>query len=275
VYRIGDFSRIARVSCRLLRYYDEIGLLKPATVERDSGYRSYSADQLPQLNRILVLKELGLSLEEIGRIVARTVSADELRGMLLMRRTEIERSMAAEAGRLRQIETRIAQVEADGQLSVDDVVVRAEPAHRLLSVRQTVESFAAARTLIGKVVEATRRLERRKALGTLVALAHSPEFEADSIDLEVGYVLNGAYEDDARVPWMSERELPAVAQMAACVRVGLPEHAHLVTTKIGRFVAANGYRLAGPSREVFLQPPQLDHMEKSVVEMQFPVEKSG
>ena len=64
MFKIGDFSRIARVSARLLRYYDEIGLLKPGSTERDTGYRYYSASQLPRLNRILVLKELGLSIRK-------------------------------------------------------------------------------------------------------------------------------------------------------------------------------------------------------------------
>jgi effector-binding domain-containing protein len=74
---------------------------------------------------------------------------------------------------------------------------------------------------------------------------------------------------------LAVRELPAVESMAACVRVGLPEHAHLITGKIGRFVELNGLRLAGPSREVFLRPPRPDRMEESVVEMQFPVERVG
>lgn len=273
MYRIGDFSRIARVSCRLLRYYDEIGLLKPASVERDSGYRYYSAGQLAQLNRILVLKELGLQLEEIARILSRAVSADELRGMLMLRRTEVERSVAAESDRLRQIETRIAQVEAEGRLSVDDVVVRAEPARRMLAVRQMVESFTAARAVIARVIESARTSARRKALDSLVAIAHSPEFELDSIDLEVGFLLRDAGDSATAIPGLTARELPAVAQMATCVRIGLPEQAHLVTAKIGQFVGANGYRLAGPSREVFLQAPQLDRMDQSVVEMQFPIER--
>ena len=72
---------------------------------------------------------------------------------------------------------------------------------------------------------------------------------------------------------LSVRELPAVERMATCVRIGLPERAHLITGKIGVFMEANGYTLAGPSREVFLQPPRLDRMEESVVEMQFPVAK--
>jgi hypothetical protein len=67
------------------------------------------------------------------------------------------------------------------------------------------------------------------------------------------------------------RELEGVERMAVCVRVGLPEDAHLVTANIGRFLEASGDMLAGPSREVFLQPPDLDRMHEAVVEMQFPI----
>src|SRR6185503_7961385 len=88
VFKIGDFSRIARVSCRLLRYYDEIGLLKPGSTQRDSGYRYYSASQLPRLNRILVLKELGLSLEEIARVLDSNLS--EAQAQLLEHEDAIE-----------------------------------------------------------------------------------------------------------------------------------------------------------------------------------------
>ena len=75
MFRIGEFSRIARVSMRLLRYYEELGLLRPDHTDRSNGYRYYSAAQLPQLNRILVLKELGFPLEDIGRVLSEGVSA--------------------------------------------------------------------------------------------------------------------------------------------------------------------------------------------------------
>ncbi len=58
MYSIGEYARIAQVSKRLLRYYDEIGLFQPVKIDRDSGHRYYSATQLPELNRILALKEL-------------------------------------------------------------------------------------------------------------------------------------------------------------------------------------------------------------------------
>lgn len=274
MFKIGDFSRIARVSCRLLRYYDELGLLKPAQLERDSGYRYYSASQLPRLNRILVLKELGLSLEDIARVLDSNLSAAELRGMLMVRRNDAQRALAEEMERLRHIESRIAQIDAEGALSVDDVIMRSEPAQQLLSTRRVVPSFAAARELIRELGESVRALKSKGLLGRLTAIAHAQEFEVDRIDVEVGFVLQADLQSEVRLASgepLSVRELPAVERMATCVRIGLPERAHLITGKIGVFLEANGYGLAGPSREVFLQPPRLDRMEESVVEMQFPV----
>lgn len=262
------------MSCRLLRYYDELGLLKPAQLERDSGYRYYSAAQLPRLNRILVLKELGLSLEDIARVLDSNLSAAELRGMLMMRRNDAQRALAEEMERLRHIESRIAQIDAEGELSVDDVIMRSEPAQQLLSTRRVVPSFAAARELIRELSESLRGLKSTGVLGRLTAIAHAQEFEVDRIDVEVGFVLQGDLQLEVRLASgepLSVRELPAVERMATCVRIGLPERAHLITGKIGVFLEANGYGLAGPSREVFLQPPRLDRMEESVVEMQFPV----
>ena len=272
MFRIGEFSRIARVSARLLRYYDELGLLKPGVVDAASGYRYYTSSQLQRLNRILVLRDLGLSLEQIGGVIDQNASADQLRAMLELRRADAERALAEETARLRQIEARIAQI--DGGEDIDDVLLRAEPAHRILAVRDTVGSFVEARQIIGELVRGLPRRLPRASLGPLIGIAHSSEFEPDAIDVEVGYILVGAPPEDLS-PLGSRplhlRELPAVAQMAACVRVGLPEHAHLITGKIGRYVEGNGYRLAGPGREVFLRPPRPDRMEESVVEMQFPV----
>jgi DNA-binding transcriptional MerR regulator len=274
VFTIGDFSRLARVSCRLLRYYDELGLLRPATVDTATGYRYYSAKQLPRLNRILVLKDLGFSLEEIPRLLDEQVDAGELRGMLLLRRAEVERSLAAEAERLRSIETRIAQIDTEGRLAADDVRIRAEPARRFLSVRATLASFAAARSLVRAVAEETRRRVPKEALGSLMAVAHAPEFEADSIDVQIGFSLlkaTSAAVEIAEFGALGVEELPAIETMATCVRIGLPEHAHLVTARIAATMEARGFRLAGPSREVFLEPPKFERMQDSVVEMQFPV----
>jgi DNA-binding transcriptional MerR regulator len=276
MFRIGEFSRIARVSARLLRYYDELGLLKPGVVDASTGYRYYTSSQLQRLNRILVLRDLGLTLEQIGAVIEEHASADRLRSMLELRRADAERALDDEALRLRQIEARIAQLEAGSEADLDDVLIRAEPARNIVAVRDTVGSFVEARMIIGELARILPKRVPRESLGPIIGIAHSTEFEPDAIDVELGFVLNGELPVD--LPSIGRRqlqvrELPAVPHMAACVRVGLPEDAHLITGRIGRYVEAGRFRLAGPGREVFLRPPRADRMEESVVEMQFPVER--
>ena len=272
MFRIGDFSRIARVSARLLRFYDEIGLFTPAHTDAQSGYRYYKVAQLARLNRILVLKDLGFSLDQVRDILNSNVDAAELRNMLRLRRNDVEQTLAVESRRLHHIETRIAQIESDGALFAEDVIVRAEPRHRLLSLRRTVPSFGAARELILELRGHARRLLPKGHPEALIAIAHSPQFEQDEIDVEFGCVLKDELKGGIRAGSVVKlRELEGVERMAVCVRVGLPEDAHLVTARIGRFLEASGDMLAGPSREVFLQPPDLDRMHEAVVEMQFPI----
>lgn len=274
MFRIGEFSRIGRVSMRLLRYYDELGLLRPAHTDTSNGYRYYTAAQIPQLNRILVLRDLGLTLEQIARALQNCVSAEELRGMLLMRRAEIEQLQAEQALQLRHLESRIASLDADSEAVPDDVVIRAEPEHRYLSLRTRYPSFAAA---VAMALEMNRDVPRqvgRGALGTFVGVSHSAEFEPDDLDVELGFTLES---EPSKLPviggeQLEIRTLPAHARVATCVRVGSPVHAHLSTAKIARYLEATGYDLAGPSREIFLEPPRDGKLEQAVVEMAFPVE---
>src|SRR5262245_33492126 len=154
MFRIGEFSRIARVSGRLLRYYDQIGLLKPVRVDTTTGYRYYSADQLVTLNRILALKDLGLPLEQVSRMLHDNVSTDEIRGMLIMQRAQAEESIAKANLRLRQIESRLEQIDKHGHMeAAPDVVVKSVPARHALAARQMLPDFAAARLLIRELLE--------------------------------------------------------------------------------------------------------------------------
>lgn len=69
MFSIGEFARHGRISVRMLRHYDAIGVLVPATVDPVSGYRFYRAGQLPRLNRIIALKDLGFSLRQVQQIL--------------------------------------------------------------------------------------------------------------------------------------------------------------------------------------------------------------
>jgi DNA-binding transcriptional MerR regulator len=76
MFTIGEFAQHGRVSVRMLRHYDAIGLLRPACVDPATGYRSYQVSQLAELNRLIALKELGFSLRQVRAIMAEQVSVE-------------------------------------------------------------------------------------------------------------------------------------------------------------------------------------------------------
>ncbi|EDY50159.1 conserved hypothetical protein [Streptomyces clavuligerus] len=142
MFTIGDFARHGRVSARMLRHYDALGLLRPARTDPCTGYRHYAADQLSRLNRIIALKDLGLTLEQVGRILEDRVGPEELRGMLVLRRAELEEAMARAAERLGQVEARLRSIESEGRMPIDEVIVKSLPAVRVAQLSGVAESYA-------------------------------------------------------------------------------------------------------------------------------------
>jgi DNA-binding transcriptional MerR regulator len=120
VFTIGGFARIAGVSAKVLRAYDAAGLFAPAWVDPSSAYRYYSPAQLPEFRRILALRDVGMSLAEIGRLVGGGV---DLRAALERRRDELEHERREVERRLAALDIRVA-AGAVGSLEPDVVLRR-------------------------------------------------------------------------------------------------------------------------------------------------------
>src|SRR5215475_11988679 len=185
MFRIGEFSRIARVSGRLLRYYDSIGLLSPQRIDPATGYRYYSAEQLGRLNRILALKDLGLSLEQVARMVDGKISTSEIRGMLMLKKAELERTLSEEAVRLRHIESRLQQIDEQGSLRDYDVVVKSAARQPYLSVRRTYPGIGEVVAMLRDVSRAATARIPESARDAMIVFAYS-DFEDEGLDLEIG-----------------------------------------------------------------------------------------
>jgi DNA-binding transcriptional MerR regulator len=127
MFSIGEFARLGGVSVRTLRHYDKIGLLRPANVDPLTGYRSYSAAQLGQLNRIMALKELGLSLVQARKLLE-GVTLEELRGMLMLRRAQLEDELEQHTNQLLGIEARLRHIAKEDAMPADDIMVKTIPA---------------------------------------------------------------------------------------------------------------------------------------------------
>lgn len=274
MFRIGEFAQIAQVSCRQLRNYDQLGLLRPDRTDPQSGYRYYSIRQLPRLNSILALKELGLMLEQIGPLLENAISPEELRAMLTMRRAQVEQSLHAEETRLRHIESRIAQIDRQGRIEGYDVIVKSVAATPLLSLRRTFDGMDEVVPMVRAIAEEGARQIRPALRDKLIVVARN-DVEDEKLDLEIGFSLTRRSNASVRISGsctLLASELPAVPTMATIVRPGTNATSHSSFAAIGTWIEANKCEIAGPCREVFLEsiaePPGL---EGALVEIQFPV----
>lgn len=267
MFKIGEFSHIARVSTRLLRYYDSLGLLEPSHTDPATGYRYYTAEQLPDLNRILALKEMGLSLDEVGKLLTDDVPAEQLRGMLALKRSQLAREVEEKEASIRSIESRIDQIES-GEDDVDLLVKHVDTAS-FASLRDRFADLPAVIALADHIEDAAASFAGRLPHPSLAAVWHEDWSDSD-LDLEIG-LLGSAISRDlplATGQVLIPSTLPA-AEVLSTIRVGAPDLAHGVYGAVGRWMAANGARMAGPVRELVHQRPGPG--VAPVVEVQFPI----
>jgi len=272
MFTVGEFARLAQVSKRLLRYYDEIGLLKPDHTDSSSGYRFYTAGQLASLNRILALKDLGLSLEQIQRTLESDVSVDELQGMLMMKKAEIENQLLEEMRRIRKIETRLQIIRDEEANTEASVVVKNIPTYSVLGVRRVVETYEASLQIFGQM---HRQLPRKLRNGFFYCVCHDDDFVETNLDLEMGVLLEKTHEgaitlSDGLI--LEESELPGAEMMATTIVHGTLENIFVGYAGIMRWAENNGYRLTGMSRERLLQLPENPYDNKIITEIQYPIE---
>lgn len=141
MFTIGDFARYGRVSARMLRHYDALGLLRPDRTDPVTGYRYYGAAQLARLNRVIALKDLGFTLQQVRAVLDERVDTEELRGMLRLRRAELEEAMNAAASRLTRVEARLRSIESEGHMPDNDVVTKRVPAVRVAELTGTAAGY--------------------------------------------------------------------------------------------------------------------------------------
>ena len=278
MFRIGEFAQIAQVSGRQLRFYDQLGLLRPAHIDHQTGYRYYTIRQLPRLNSILALKELGLSLEQIGPLLEKDISPVELRSMLTLKRAQLERSLQEEEARLRHIESRIAQIDREGKTEGFDVIMKSVAATPILSINCAFESMDEVVRMVRTVAEEGARQIKPALRDKLVVIAHN-DVDSEKLDLDIGFSLTRPSNASVRIAgdlMLRAGELPAVETMATIVRPGTNAESHTSFSTVGRWIEANAYEIAGPCREIFLEPiTGPPGFEGALVEIQFPVRRAA
>jgi len=265
MFSIGDFARLGRVSVRMLRHYDAIGLLRPAHVDPATGYRSYEARQLPRLNRIIALKDLGFTLGQVHTILEERVDGPELHGMLRLRRAQIEAGIAADTARLAQVEARLRAIESEGAMPTEEVVIKSVEPVRVAELSAVAASYAGAdispviRPLYDRLCAA---LDAAGVVPTGPSIAYYEE-HPDGVLIHAAFPVAVGAGDG--YPFQVV-DLPAVPTAATMVHRGSMDHVGATFEQLARWIEDNGYKTVGLAREVYLDcPPE---QAKWVTELQ-------
>ena len=241
MFRIGDFSRLARVTIKTLHHYDEAGLLQPSHVDRQSGYRYYAASQSQTLQRILLLKDLGFALEQIRELL----HADaETWASVGPASGGVAESIAADQSRLLRL-TALRQTLDRSGTEPPPVVLREVPAIEVYAVRQRVPQLGAPMQALFEEAEA------------LVAAAHAtqprqsfhdlprPRVSRDEVDVEVCIPVKQGVTD------LTTRIVPASASMGCITYHGPYEQTPIALLAITAMVGSQRHAHDGPLREVY------------------------
>jgi len=269
--KIGDFARLSQVSVVTLRYYDEMDLLKPVEVDAFTGYRFYSADQLPRLNRILALKDLGFSLDQIKLMLADGLTHEQLRSMLTLQRNEVEKRLTDEQERLSRIEARLRQIEMENKMPNYDIVIKTAPAMLVATCRVTIPTNDQVPAYLGPAYRKVYDYLRKQGAkdGLCLALWHSPADVYENEDAEALVQIDQSLPGTDQV---KVYELPAT-QVASVVHQGNFEDFTQGHAALLEWIDANGYKIVGPYREIYLKHDKTD-LADTTTEIQFPVEKT-
>jgi len=270
MFKISEFSQLSQVSVKTLRYYDQLGLLKPAHIDPWTGYRYYTADQLLRLNRIMAFKDLGFTLQQIVRLLDEQVPAEQIRGMFRLKQAQLQELIAEEQARLARIEGRLRQIEREGSaVAQQEVVLKSVDEQLVASIR--VRTAASSIPLLIEELDAYLVHHGVASVASLphLVLWHGCEECEDATDLEVACPIPRKVRETERI---TVHRLPALPEVAT-----LMHECHLHSTcsasaDLANWIEAHPYQMVEgwPRREIFLT-----HEEgaPSIAEVQIPVVK--
>jgi DNA-binding transcriptional MerR regulator len=271
MFSIGEFARMGTVSIRTLRHYDEIGLLHPAQVDPVTGYRSYSADQLGQLNRIIALKDLGFSLTQTAKLLS-GITLEELRGMLALRRAQLERELDEYTSRLLSVEARLRYIEGEHAMPADDITVKKIPSLSVVAIGALAPGYRPDQ-VIPPINQSRVKFDELGIPGLIkVAGPYMILYQDnDGSDITV-YVALPVSEPPADLPAPAHYMVVPPIEAICAVRNGKANSIFpAVFHDLARYASAHGYEIHGPSRNIWIH--EIDdpsEVEEQVFEIQMP-----
>ena len=270
--RIGEFSKLSRISIRMLRHYDEIGLLRPVRIDAFTGYRYYGEDQLPLAGRIAALRDMGFGLSAISDILACGGDAESLERLLICREGELREQLQEVERQLRLLESLRRSLREEQEVMQYNVNLKTIPERNAACVRQILPRYDCEGVLWETLMRETAPLHIADGDPCICcAVFHDGEYKEADVDVEVQKSVKGGYPDTEHVHF---RTLPAVTVASTTYQGGY----HLigeVSAAVAAWVRDNGYSFCGPAFYIYhVSPHETQNPDEFVTEICLPVERA-
>lgn len=263
LYKIGMFANMNRVTIKTLRYYDEQKLLIPVYVDEENGYRYYAAGQMAQLNRIIALKNMGFSIDDIRKII----DGAEEKSFLLEKKQEILKELAVLTEKLSQVESYLARESMN--LSAP-VLIKEIPEAIVCTMKHRIKSYDALFELMPQMGAQMEMLDC-KCAQPAYCFTHYLEsgYKEEDILVEICEAVTEKKQDSGDIVF---KVLPKVP-MAACIfHKGSYDTLHKSYAILLQYIEENGYAICGNIRESYIDGVWNKETEKEwLTEIQIPV----
>lgn len=270
MFKIGEFSKLVKVSARMLRYYDQCGLFRPAEIDRYTGYRLYSAVQIPILSRIIGLRDMGFRVEEIEDLLPRYDDAEYMRCALVQKQAEIDAAIAQEQSKLDNIAALCSKLGQALAGAISRVELKALPSVQVLALREIIPSYEAEYELWKKMDAFVKKSGIVCDLNGY-SIYYDDEYKEEALDVEIAVPVETMGESRDGFVY---RTLEAVPQAATIRFANSYENYDPAIEKLALWIEEQGFEVADNVRGLTLTGPQSGAEPRDwLTELQIPVRK--
>lgn len=231
-----------------LRHYAKLNLLEPSHIDDDTGYRFYKLEQIKHLHQIMVLKDLGLTLEQITKLLLDGVTEADIQAMLRLQEVQLERSVSEAQQQLLRVKARLTLMRQK-QAFRDDVVLKQIDAHYVVAWRQRVDHVDTIEqhfTVLDNFLED----HHMKPTGPCFALFHDDRSKQTNLEVELMTPISHTLPEADGIRSFKLAALP----LAAClIHQGSYQSLAASYARLRNWLARNHLQQVGAAREVYLR----------------------
>lgn len=269
--KIGDFSKLAQISVRMLRHYDALGLLIPKSIDPFTGYRYYQEEQLTDANRIKLLKGMGFPLAEVAGLLPLFEDGEQLRPRLLRQRETLAKEEALLRQKQRLLESTLERIGKDEWNMKYTVAQKTLPHRCVASVRQVIPTYAYEGRLWHIMMQETAPLKLPPAPSdSCMAIMHDESYVESNPDVEIQMVVDRLYPPTERVSFL---ELPALEYASVTFQGDYGKISEVSETLVS-WMRENNCAFAGPMFNIYhTGPHETQNPDEWVTEVCVPIRK--